>query len=163
MLRVTKLLLPTLIALSLLCSGDATTSMCSTNYVWNNGCVKLCTHPDFSRCGDVFPALYNPSFCALLRNGRWRSETYECAACKDNQVIGVLPGKCSCNLEPCPNGQRCVNGACQTTSPVPNPPPTLNCSNILCMVGFRCIVNKCVPQPGYCNSQSDCETYQFCL
>lgn len=79
-------------------AGAILTPACPANHIWNNGCVKLCTHPDFYNCGNVFPALYNPSFCALLRTGQWRSETYACAACKNPAVVGVKDGKCSCEV-----------------------------------------------------------------
>jgi len=70
--------------------------MCPANHIWNTGCVKLCTHPDFKDCGEVFPAIYNPRFCALSKSGKWNSETFACAACKRPDVIGVKDGKCNC-------------------------------------------------------------------
>jgi hypothetical protein len=30
-------------------------------------CLKLCSHPDFKKCANFFPTLYNPSFCALSK------------------------------------------------------------------------------------------------
>jgi hypothetical protein len=44
--------------------------LCPPNHIWNNGCLKLCSHPDFKNCGDVFPAIFNPNFCALSRTGK---------------------------------------------------------------------------------------------
>lgn len=90
-----KLLLPIVFICSVAYSGGVL-PLCPVNHIWNNGCVKLCTHPDFNQCGNVFPGLYNPSYCALLRSGKWKSETFECAACQNPQVIGVKAGKCSC-------------------------------------------------------------------
>ena len=96
-----RLVLPILLLLLLAVAsstGSAYTPMCPSNHIWNNGCVKLCTHPDFNSCGTFFPALYNPSFCALDRSGKWKSETYACFACQRPGVIGVKDGRCTCDV-----------------------------------------------------------------
>ena len=134
----------------LLLSAQSTSPpACPNNHVWNNGCVKLCTHPDFNRCGDVFPALFNPSFCALERSGRWVSETFACVACKRPSVVGVKDGKCSCVEEGCPSGQECKNGNCQPIKLPPVLPPTPgNCGIVPCRNGWKCVYGKCIPPVG---------------
>lgn len=151
----------------LLYLGNSTSPACPVNHIWNTGCVKLCTHPDFRSCGDVFPALYNPSFCALERSGRWKSETYACAACKRPEVIGVKDGRCSCELEGCPSGQTCSNGQCKPSSPIVTPPIIVlpspgNCAAITCQAGWKCVYGKCIPGPGLCGSNNDCDSFEFC-
>ena len=39
----------TLMLIILLTKAQAqkNTPKCPPNYIWNNGCLKLCTHPDF--------------------------------------------------------------------------------------------------------------------
>lgn len=138
-------------------------SYCGANYIWNGGCLKLCTHPDFNNCPNVFPALWNPSFCALLRNGQWRSYTYACQACKDSSVIGVKEGKCSCQVEPCPSGQSCISGNCSSTPQPPQPPSPGNCGIVPCGQGYQCVFGRCVPVPGYCGGQTYCRDYEICL
>lgn len=138
-------------------------SYCGANYIWNGGCLKLCTHPDFNNCPNVFPALWNPSFCALLRNGQWRSYTYACQACKDSSVIGVKVGKCSCQVEPCPSGQSCISGTCSSTPQPPQPPSPGNCGIVPCGQGYQCVFGRCVPVPGYCGGQTYCRDYEICL
>jgi len=56
-------------------------------YQWltPSGCWTSCSDPRFRSCGDVFPALYNPSFCAYTRDGQYSSYTYDCQACQKYQ------------------------------------------------------------------------------
>jgi hypothetical protein len=69
-------------------------SPCGLNeiYTEEKGCIKSCKDPGFKKCGDVYPALWDPKFCALLPDGTWRSYTYECQACKNTGNIGVAQG-----------------------------------------------------------------------
>ena len=84
---------------------------CADQAQLSSTCVQSCKNPAYDNCGDVFPAIYDPRYCGYLGNGQWRSYTFACQACKGG-ALGVLDGKCSCNLEPCPDGKICQLGQC---------------------------------------------------
>lgn len=75
-----------------------------------SGCWNSCSDPKYNSCGDMFPALYNPSFCAYTKDGRYVNYTYECQACKNTDVIAVRNGACSCDFLKCGLNQICQNG-----------------------------------------------------
>lgn len=168
--KVTLILLTILVA-AVLAGGPSSPSgssspVCPSNHIWNNGCVKMCTHPDFSKCGQVVPITSNPNYCSLSRSGQWKTETYSCGACQNPTVIGIRDGNCGCEVTGCPQGQRCVNSRCQPGTPQPPQPPippTIPGCGFNCPFGFKCVYNKCVPQYGYCNNQNDCQSYELCI
>lgn len=111
-----------------------------------------CSHPDFKKCGDVFIALWDPKFCALNKDGTWKSFTFACQACTnkypDTEYLGVADGMCEEDLPPvdppvkvcnkvCIQGYKCVNGECV---PVDDQCIFMKCSN-----GFVCKDSKCIP------------------
>lgn len=58
------------------------------------GCINSCDAPKYDNCPDIFPALYNPSFCAWSNKGEWVNFTYECQACTTPGILGVKDGAC---------------------------------------------------------------------
>lgn len=81
--------------------AQAGSTQCQRYYVYTKerGCIKSCSHPDFSNCPDVFAAIWDPKFCALSSQGVWQSFTFACQACLSTSVdfIGVADGKCEKN------------------------------------------------------------------
>lgn len=112
-------------------------NQCSTP----SGCWNSCTDPRFSQCGDFFPALYNPSFCAYTRDGQYISYTYECQACKNTNVIAVRSGACSCDFIKCGFNQVCQDGQCVNVQTDVD----WACAAMRCMSGYRCVRGACVP------------------
>ena len=44
--------------------------LCPPDHIWNNwnnGCLKLCSHPDFKNCGDAFPAYFNLNILCSIK------------------------------------------------------------------------------------------------
>lgn len=116
--------------------------VCGANqYNTPSGCWNSCTDPRFRTCGDFFPALYNPSFCAYTRDGQYISYTYECQACQNTNVVAVRSGACSCDFIRCATNQICRDGQCVNLTPVDPVPCTK-----LCPRGTICQNNQCVPQ-----------------
>lgn len=40
-----------------------------------------CSDPVWKTCGNIFPAIYAPRYCALGKDGQWKSFTFSCQAC----------------------------------------------------------------------------------
>lgn len=96
-----------------------------------SGCWTSCSDPRFGQCGDVFPLLYNPSFCAYTKDGRYVNYTFECQACKNTEVVAVRSGACSCDFLKCGANQVCQNGECVDLS--------VNlCLTVKCSAGYFC-------------------------
>ena len=52
---------------------------CGEYYEEHEGvCVKMCTHPEFVDCPDIFIKRFYPSFCGLTADYHWRNFTFEC-------------------------------------------------------------------------------------
>ncbi len=75
-----------------------------------SGCWTSCSHPQFKKCGDVFITIYNPSFCAYTKDGRYISYTFACQACQNAEVIAVRDGACTCDFIKCSDNQVCQDG-----------------------------------------------------
>ncbi len=66
-------------------------------YTKERGCIKSCQHPDFEKCkGMSFIDIWDPKFCAVSKDGQWKSFTFACQACQFNsiQFIAVANGEC---------------------------------------------------------------------
>lgn len=128
---------------------------CPTGYVYTSevGCIKSCSNPDYKTCGNIFPLIYNPSYCALGKNGKWVNFTFDCQACgpSNTQYVGVVNGSCDSNGKPrkngcssdanCKAGEACQGGVCVN-----------KCAFILCKIGQTCVNGQCIPQDPVCPS-----------
>ena len=107
--------------------------VCGVNqYRTPSGCWSSCSSPQYNQCGDIFPTLYNPSFCAYTIDGRYVNYTFECQACKSTAVVAVRSGACDCSFVKCGPYQQCQNGQCidsVSTNPVDL------CLNVQCSAG----------------------------
>lgn len=90
--------------LALTCATSTTSWIpkCGKYEIWTKfGCITSCKDPSFDDCGDFFPLIYDPKFCALDTKGNWNSFTFACQACNNHNYVGVRDGKCECPLIPC--------------------------------------------------------------
>lgn len=104
------------------------------------GCWSSCSGSKYSTCGDIFQALYNPSFCGYTNDGRYVSYTYECQACKSTGIVAVRSGACDCSVIGCGFAQKCLEGECVN---IPFDPIDL-CFNVVCPKKFVCQNGKCI-------------------
>lgn len=81
-------------------------------YLTPAGCWSSCSSSKYDTCGDVFPALYNPSYCGYTEDGRYISYTYECQACKSTGIVAVRSGACDCSFINCGFAKKCIDGEC---------------------------------------------------
>lgn len=123
------------------------------------GCINSCSDPRFDDCPDVFPLLYAPNFCAWTLEGKWSNYTFDCQACQNPSVIGVINGPCTCDVISCLEGQVCINGDCfaeDGSCSADEDCPSINdacidgkcvdqCIFAKCSVGYKCIGGNCVP------------------
>ncbi len=123
--------------------------ICGPNqYKTPSGCWNSCSGPQYSACGDIFPALYKPSFCAYTNDGKYVSYTYECQACKAKNVLAVRNEACSCSFIKCGSKETCQNGQCVSQTPVQ---PIDKCALIKCGFGTVCRNSQCVSvKPDLC-------------
>ena len=130
-------------------------------YTEERGCIKSCKDPSFQKCLDVFPALWDPKFCALLKDGTWQSYTYQCQACKNTNAIGVDDGICDDNQKPvkfckkdseCAEPEICLTGICFN-----------RCKTTKCPGGSICVHGDCIPQIGHCSTSADCKKDEKCV
>lgn len=132
--------------------------------------MKSCSAPEFAKCGDVFPALFNPSFCALNKKGGWSSFTFACQACTNNfensDWLAVADGACNgsepevqpepqCSSDSqCQSGEGCMDGVCVN-----------KCAAVSCLAPSTCVDGRCsipttpVPQ---CRVDGQCKAGEGC-
>lgn len=123
-----------------------------------SGCWNSCSDPRFSKCGDIFPALYNPSFCAYTVENQYVSYTFECQACKNNaNVVAVRSGACSCDFLKCGLNQICEDGQCVDRHPV-DPLPC----KMFCLKGYVCKNGQCVQACGANQYQTPSGCWNSC-
>ena len=61
---------------------------CQQGFIYTSeiGCIKSCSHNDFKDCQTNFIAIYDPKYCALSKNGNWKSFTFDCQACSKSNT-----------------------------------------------------------------------------
>ena len=77
-----------------------------------SGCWNSCSDPKFKQCPDVFPAIFNPQFCAYTKEGQYVSQTFECQACQGSNAFAVRNGACTCDIIKCGTDEVCQDGKC---------------------------------------------------
>lgn len=126
---------------------------CQPNFIFtkSRGCIKACSHPDYSKCADAFIDIYDPKYCALALDGTWKSFTFDCQACGKGAsgYLGVSKGECGGET---PEDVKNID--------VPAPLPINKCALILCAPNTNCVDGACVPivkPPAQCSPRVYCK------
>lgn len=118
------------------------TCSCPSTYGYPTiaGCFDSCINPIYQRCSTPSSTLSTPTYCVLLKNGKFLNATYQCQGCMSNDGVAVGTGACTCANIVCPFGTTCSYGNC-----VNNTYMTQKCNPSLpCVIWYSCINGICV-------------------